>query len=245
MPEKETRRGYVSKDEKEFDNEELIRLCKAQQELAWLLNRGYPIKSAIVFVGNHYLFSERQRLALVRATSSENDLRIRKSKEIQLNELNRIKGQTIQMDGLNEIITLEVALSNSTLLKCMDGTIRDLAGLRGTYRLIDKTIPAIQMIGEALEKMQIGKASIYLDSPVSNTGRLKSEILAQLSKFSYEVEVTLVPNADIILQTKEHVITSDAIILNHCISWINLTAYLLQEKRLAAECIALSNSSCQ
>ncbi len=39
----------------------------------------------------------------------------------------------------------------------MDGTIRDLAGLRGTYKLIDKTEIAIMMIGETLKKYKIGK----------------------------------------------------------------------------------------
>lgn len=50
------------------------------------------------------------------------------------------------------MITLEVALSDSLLLKCMDGTIRDLVALRGTYRLIDKTKTAIMLVGKMLEK---------------------------------------------------------------------------------------------
>lgn len=33
----------------------------------------------------------------------------------------------------------------------MDGTIRDSAALRGTYRLIDKTKTAIMLIGKMLE----------------------------------------------------------------------------------------------
>ena len=75
--------------------------------------------------------------------------------------------------GFNTIITLEVALSGSLLLKSMDGTIRDLAALRGTYRLIDKTDSAIMLIGRVLEKMGVNKAIFYLDAPVSNSGKVE------------------------------------------------------------------------
>lgn len=46
----------------------------------------------------------------------------------------------VYIDCFNTVISLEIAFSDSTLLLCMDGTIRDLAGLRGTYRLIDKDV---------------------------------------------------------------------------------------------------------
>ena len=39
--------------------------------------------STIVKRGNHYLFSERQRLALVRAVSSNESIKMRKDKEIK------------------------------------------------------------------------------------------------------------------------------------------------------------------
>ena len=164
------KRGYMPNDEKEFSNIVVIeKLYKAGQDLYYLLNSGYSIKSASVFVGNHYLLSERQRLAIIRSISPKECILERKSKEIK--EI--IEGSTVNIDGFNTIITLEVALSNSTLLKGMDGTIRDLAGLRGTYRLIDKTDIAIKLIGETLEKSKVKKAIFYLDAPISNSGNLK------------------------------------------------------------------------
>ena len=47
-----------------------------------------------------------------------------------------ISGNEVNIDGFNIIITLEVLLCDSILFSCMDGTIRDLAALRGTYRII-------------------------------------------------------------------------------------------------------------
>ena len=219
------KRGYAPNDQKEFSGKSVDTLQKAGRDLAYLLNRGYHIKGAATFVGNHYLLSERQRLALVRAVSSEESIKVRKNKEIK----NILPQSIVNIDGFNTIITLEVALSNSLLIKCMDGTIRDLAGLRGTYRLIDKTAPAIRLIGEALEKCNVAKVIFYLDAPVSNSGRLKQQILELLGAFSFEVEAEVINDVDVTLEKLENVVTSDAIILDKCRSWVNLNAKLIEE----------------
>lgn len=68
------------------------------------------------------------------------------------------------IDGFNTVITLEIALCQSLLLRCMDGTIRDLAGLRGTYRLIEETPQAVQIIADALSHLKVKKAKKYGDN---------------------------------------------------------------------------------
>lgn len=219
------KRGYSPNDQREFGNKSINKLLRAGRDLQYLLNQGYNIKGASTFVGNHYLLSERQRLALVRAISSDESIRRRKSKEIEQIPC----GSVINIDGFNTVITLEVALSDSLLLKCMDGTIRDLAGLRGTYRLIDKTDTAILLIGNILGKSGVDKAVFYLDAPVSNSGRLKQRIIELLNQFNFEVQVEVVHNVDTVLEKLDNVITSDAIILDKCASWINLNAKIIEE----------------
>ena len=219
------KRGYSPNDQKEFSGGSIDILLKAGRDLQYLLNQGYHIKGASTFVGNHYLLSERQRLALARAVSSKESIEMRQNKEIE-----QIPPEcVVSIDGFNTIITLEVALSDSLLLKCMDGTIRDLAALRGTYRLIDKTETAIMLIGKMLEKNKVGKVVFYLDAPVSNSGRLKQQIIALLSPFSFELEVEVINNVDTVLEKLDYVITSDAIILDKCLSWINLNAKIIEE----------------
>lgn len=221
---REVRRGYYPSDKNEFGIKAIEKLNKSAKNLYYLLNEGYNVKSASTFVGNHYLLSERQRLALARAVSSQDSINMRKSKEIK----NSLEGITVNIDGFNTIITLEVALSNSTLLKCMDGTIRDLAGLRGTYRIIDKTEKALKLIGDIFEKEKVKKAIFYLDVPVSNSGNLKKVIVNTLSRYNFEVEVHNINNVDGILEKLENVITSDAIILDRCRSWINLNRRIIE-----------------
>lgn len=219
------KRGFCPDDPKEFGPVAIEKLQKAGRDVRYLLNQGYPVKGAATFVGNHYLLSERQRLALARAVSADEHIALRKSKEV----VEIPEGCTVHIDGFNTIITLEVALSDSLLLRCMDGTVRDLAALRGTYRLIDKTDEAIKMIGKILESNKVGKAVFYLDAPVSNSGRLKQRIFELLEDCDLEVQVEVINNVDSVLEKLDNVITADAIILDKCISWINLNKRIMEE----------------
>ena len=216
MPET-VKRGYVPTDEKEFVRQ-IEKLRSAGTDLYYLINRGYPIKSASVFIGNHYLLSERQRMALVRSVSPEERIRDRKAKEKPRLE----EGAALFIDGFNTIISLEIAFSGSTLLMCMDGTVRDLAGLRGTYRLIDKTDRAILAVRRVLEEERVKTAHFLLDAPVSNSGRLKEAIAAGFAGSPVRVEFSVINDVDKQLYGKDNVITSDAIILDQGASWFNL-----------------------
>ena len=49
-------------------------------------------------------------------------------------------------------------------------------------------------------------------------------------KVQSEIEVKNIDNVDSILKSKENVVSSDAIILDNCISWINLNRNIIEEK---------------
>ncbi len=66
-------------------------------------------------------------------------------------------------------------------------------------------------------------------APVSNSGRLKQQILELLGAFSFEVEAEVINDVDVTLEKLENVVTSDAIILDKCRSWVNLNAKLIEE----------------
>lgn len=131
------------------------------------------------------------------------------------------------MDGFNTIITLEVALSGSLLLEGMDGTIRDLAGLRGSYRIVDKTVQAVELLLARLETLGVQRALFYLNQQVSNSGRLRVLLLELAQNRAVQVQVELHPSVDSLLSRMERVVTADAIILDKCRSWHNLTHSLI------------------
>ncbi len=217
------RRGYVPKDRAEFGPKAAVKLNAAGQELVYLMDRGYDTKSASIFVGNHHQLSERQRMALARMISTQAALQGREQKRLTQ------APESLVLDGFNTIITLEVALSGSLLLEGMDGTIRDLAGLRGSYRIVDKTVRAVELLVDRLEELDVWDALFYLDQQVSNSGRLRALLLDKAADRDVRVRVELHPSVDGVLSRLENVVTTDAIILDKCGSWYNLNHGLIEQ----------------
>jgi hypothetical protein len=218
------KRGFMPTDERDFSEKMIPKLRKAAEEVYFLLNRGYPVTSTTRFIGDHYQLSERQRLALARTVSPEESIRSRKSREVT-----DVSGKTLYIDGFNVIIGLEIAFSGSMLFRCMDGTIRDLAGLHGTYRLIPQTDRAITALLGTLEKLRVSRAEIYLDQPVSNSGRLRGRIFELAENIGFDLDVMIENPVDAILKTKPLVASGDAIILDECENWFNLAACVISD----------------
>ena len=228
------KRGYVPEDERNFASEAIHIMQTASRHVRYLINEGYDLKQASTFVGNHFLLSERQRLAIMRSLATDEQLAGRRDRQVQITDLGE---KEVWIDGFNTIITLEVMFSEGILFECMDGTIRDLAALRGTYRLIPETSEAVRMMLQALQKARISKATILLDEPVSNSGRLKALITDIGEEFAFGLDIQILRDVDRSLYGRENVITSDSVILDHCVSWVNLAAECLKET--GAQCVRL------
>lgn len=216
------KRGYVPEDDKNFSLSALETMRTASRHIQYLINEGYDLKQASVFVGNHFLLSERQRLAIMRSLATKEQLKARKTKETTT-------GKEIWVDGFNMIITLEVLLSDSVIFLCMNGTIRDLAALRGTYRIIPETTDAIKRLLDALKEINAESVHILLDEPVSNSGRLKTLIAGVGEEYLFDLDIQIRKDVDRALYGIGNVVTSDSVILDNCRSWINLTPGCLKK----------------
>lgn len=218
------RRGWFDKDPVFFGGSACTILHTAAEDICWLLDRGYDIRAAVTFAGNHYSLTERQRTALTRSLCSSAQLELRRRKELPDGRL----PESVALDGFNTVITLETALSSSLLLLCRDNTVRDLAGLHGTYRIIDKTESAVALMLDALQSRGVISAQVYLDKQVSNSGRLKTLIGQTAEKKRLAVNINLLDDVDTQLVKEPCVITADSIVLDRCISWFNLNRYIIQ-----------------
>jgi len=218
-------RGPDPDDAKWFDSLQLARLRDAAHDVAWLIDRGYSRESAVRFVGDHHQLAARQRLALVRGVVSEGERRRRAKLEEGPEDVHR---QTLVIDGLNVIITLEVALGGGPLLACADGAIRDLAGLHGSYRPVRQTTEAVERIGAALTILRTSGARIYLDAPVASSGKLRALFLEHASRWELPVCVHLVRNPDACLAGERHVASADAEVIDRSAGWFNLGAWLIR-----------------
>jgi len=238
MPDKRTHRGPHPADEKLFAADAISKLRMATADFSLLLTRGYAEKGALKLVGDRFSLTERQRLAIMRSACSDEQLASRNEHRVALES---IAGQSIAIDGYNVLITVEAAMSGGVIFKGRDGCFRDLASIHGTYRKVTETIPAVQLIGEFLGEIDVDKALWLLDSPVSNSGRLKTLIgeLARKNNWDWEIELLLSPDAKLV-KTDLIVASSDSVVLDGCKRWTNLAAEIITQKLPSSTIIDLS-----
>ena len=218
-------RGAHPEDRKLFADENLPALRRAVGELSWLLTRDYAMKGALKLVGDRYLLTDRQRLAISRAACSDQSKERRAATALHPEN---VEGENLVVDGFNLIITVEAALSGGLLMICRDGCIRDLSSVHGSYRSVDETDTAIKLIGESLEALQPASVEWLLDRPISNSCRLAKRIrdLARDNRWNWSVEVTFNPDAEM-LTSDRIVISSDSHVLDRAAKWLDFNHFLI------------------
>jgi len=199
MPDTRRHRGQHPSDEKLFAAARIPELRRAIADYSLLLTKGYAEKSSLKLVGDRFALTERQRLAVMRSSCSDEQRASRKNRQLDL-DIGGIAGGDIAIDGYNILITIEAAMSGGMIFTGRDGCCRDLASIHGTYRKVTETIPAVELIGGFLQQIGAAQALWLLDSPVSNSGRLKTLIreIAEKNTWNWQIELVTSPDAALI-----------------------------------------------
>ena len=175
----------------------------------------------------------------MRSACSDQQLFARKKTEVKIAEFHN---SSIVIDGYNVLITVEAVISGGIIFKGRDGCFRDLAGIHGTYRKVTETIPALQLIGRFLKDNGLSDVLWLLDSPVSNSGRLKTLIGKLAEKNHWQWEIKLLPSPDAELKKTERVVaSSDSVVLEGCKRWVNLAAEIIKSEITSTMVIDLSS----
>ena len=219
------RRGYLPEYESLFRDSGIDNLREALIDALFLLNRGHSLKRSTHIVMEHYQLSDAQRVALTRGLCSDEEILRRRANMLSRDDINE---QTVYLDGFNAIILMESLVSCSPIFRCMDGAIRDLANLKGSYHIIDKTEQAIRLILSEFDASNIRRAIINIDSPVSNSRNLKVLLSKIAQEYRVEVEVELIAACDVSFYGKEYVISGDGIVMDHAQSWIPLYLWIVE-----------------
>ena len=223
-----------------FAASRIAELRRAVGDYSLLLSKGYAEKSSLKLVGDRFSLTERQRLAVMRAACSDEQRSSRKNRQL---DIGAVAGQAIAIDGYNILITIEAAMSGGIIFRGRDGCCRDLASIHGTYRKVTETIPAVELIGGFLREVGVIQAMWFLDSPVSNSGRLKTLIreIAEKNAWNWQIELVTSPDA-VLIKTNEIVASSDSVVLDGCGKWVNLAGEIIKSKLPAAKMIDLMAS---
>jgi hypothetical protein len=227
MTDRRRHRGPHPQDHVLFQERVWPRLQAATEHLSWLLTRGYAEPSSLKLVGDRFDLTERQRTAVLRGACSDQQLAARRERLLPLPAL---EGRTVAIDGFNLLTSVEAGLAGGMLLRCRDGCIRDMASMHGSYRKVEETRPAIELVGALLQRLRVGSAIWLLDQPVSNSGRLKQILLEMAHEGGWDWKAELVPDPDAILsEATECVVTADSGILDRCRAWRHLAGEALAE----------------
>jgi len=190
------------------------------------LGRGYAIVSAVKLVGDRYELLSRQRLAVRRAACSDFARDQRRSRQVGASELS---GQPLFIDGFNVLTSVETALGGGVVLCCRDGTFRDVAGVHGTYRKVGETIPALNLIGQVVARLDAIRVFWIFDRPVSNSGRIREILLERSAEKGWNWGVELSNNPDAQLRASQAIVaTADSAILDRCERWFNLARFVIE-----------------
>jgi hypothetical protein len=225
LPDKRSHRGPHPEDSQLFGESALPTLREAAGQCVWLFDRGYPPTATLKLVGDRHRLTQRQRIAVARCCCSRGQFDVRLSHRLPPDG---VGGSVLLLDGYNALTTVEAALSGGVVLLARDGCYRDMASMHGTFRKVQETVPALKAIGLTLEQLQVAKTHWYLDSPVSNSGRLATVIreLAQQHGWPWEVELVLDPDG-VLAKAHKPVATADSGILDRCRRWLNLVQLVI------------------
>jgi hypothetical protein len=226
LPDKRAHRGPDPRDALAFGAPCRAALRAAVADLSWLLGRGYAVISSLKLVGDRWHLTERQRQAVRRAACSDDARARRQARQAAAADL---AGRNLLIDGFNVLTTIECALGGGVVLVCRDGAWRDIAGVHGSYRKVDETLPALEKLATTLDELRVHRAGWMFDRPVSNSGRIRALILETAATESRDWSVELLDNPDRTLESsREIVATSDSSILDGCARWFNLARHVIE-----------------
>jgi hypothetical protein len=185
---------------------------EAISDYRFLRNRSYPEKAALKLVGDRYRLNGVQRNCLFRAVFPQTDCRRRRGKLVAAEA---VAGRSLGIDWYNVLITVESYLRGFPVFVADDGLVRDSSAVHGSYRPGRVTPAAIQRILEAVARLQARSLDLFLDSPISYSGRMADELRGRLVSLGTPCLVEVHPSADYPLKSYAGVVaTSDSSIID-------------------------------
>lgn len=230
-------RGPHPEDPEQFGPDQHDRLRAAVRDVSWLRSRGYGGGSVQKLVGDRYQLKRRQRNAVARSACRDAKRAHRLWARCSPEE---VAGRELHVDAFNVLITVEAALGGAYLFVGRDTAYRDVNPLKGTYRIVRQTDPALALLADTLCSLDLKGVTWHLDESVSNVGRVKERLRHVASKRNLAWRLLQEDDVDATLCTvTTPVVTSDSAILDATNAWLHLEALVHRRHVPAANVVDL------
>ena len=210
----------------------------AARDYRFLIDKGYPVDASVKLVGDRYRLDKAARIILFRgilpgAFSAANAARI-------IGTLP--PAARVAVDGYNILFTVMNHLRGHPLFIATDGLLRDAGGAHGRIADSGQFLAAAGLLCEALARLGVASAALYLDAPISRSADHAAAIRESLQARGLIGETILVPSADgfVARWDGDAIATSDSAIVPKARAPVfDLARYIL-ESRYGAEFTDLS-----
>lgn len=203
-------------------------LRSAARDFRFLLGRGYPRKSALSFVGNHFQLHQGERDLLYRGVFTRKQSIVRRAKMVCVKE---IKGEKLIIDGHNVLITLESAIKRRPLLLANDNFVRDISRIFRRFRPTDRTKAAWALVEGLLSDYPPYYVTVLLDAPLPKSGELAARIRQWMKYSKIKGDVTTAARPESSLLALEGIKASaDSVIIDRSTKVFDLAGHIIRRR---------------
>jgi len=201
-------------------------LRQAAAELRYLLERGYPLEASLSLVGNRHDLARPERDVLRRGVVAPALAQARRSKLLSSSQ---IAGQSLAVDGHNQLITLESAIRGKPVVAAGDGFVRDVSRAARTYRPSPVSRQAMAMLLALIGRAQPRSVLFLFDAPVSGSGELAALVRRALSEASLAGEARAAPYPEAeLVGHRGPVATADGGLIGRCAAVVDLAGEIIR-----------------
>jgi len=204
------------------DTEKVI---AASKDYLYLKRRGYSHRSILEIIGNHFQLNTRERNVLYRGFFTKKEI---KRRAYKLLDKNKLKGEILEIDGYNQLITIESYRKGRFVFMATDGVVRDTSSVYRSYKINHITEEVLNILFKNLNVLDLTESIFYFDQPVSHSGRLCEIINKLIDKYGLNGKAETVKSPDYILKTASLVATSDSIIMEGAEDIFDLAGWLIK-----------------
>jgi hypothetical protein len=200
------------------------KVIAASRDYLYLKRRGYSVKSILEIIGNRFQLNNDERNVLYRGFFTKKEIRSRINRLLSENNVN---GSLLEIDGYNQLITVESYRKGRFVFKAMDGLVRDTASVYRSYKITDITVEVLSILIKNMCHLGLKEAKFYFDKPISHSGELCALINELMNKHGLTGNAETVLSPDYVLKNAGFVATSDSVIISEARGIFDLAGWLI------------------
>ncbi|MHA1978345.1 MAG: DUF434 domain-containing protein [Candidatus Hodarchaeales archaeon] len=202
------------------------------EELCFLLDSGYPKKSALTFVANHHNYSEKERFILNRIAIPRN--LVENINRNKITDSHKLTNQEFSVDTYNQFTTFQSILNNEPVLLCRDGVIRDIFSILHSKSELQFSLENVEKFVLNIFQLRPHFIYLYFDKQRSKSGIHSLRFREVLDKFELPGRciVTKSVDHDMKVQTDIIAFTHDSIVLNEVPASFDFIKWYINQNKL-------------